>query len=69
MRFRNLEFTEESLGKRDCGGMFKKQSISPAGGKRNSANNVGRIGGGQIVKALEWQVPISFCKQRRTLDG
>lgn len=34
-----------------------------AGMKRNSENNVGKVSGGQIVKALGCQVQISFCKK------
>lgn len=43
------------------------ESINMAGMKRNSENNVGKVSGGQIVKALECQVQISFCKNRELL--
>lgn len=39
------------------------ESINMAGMKRNSENNVGKVSGGQIVKALGCQVQISFCKK------
>lgn len=45
--------------------------------KRNSGNNVGKVGGGQIVKALEWQVEfhsvsngeVSMVKYERMLKS
>lgn len=38
------------------------------GVKRNSGNNEGKIDGGHIVKALEFQVCISFCRQWKTVS-